>query len=220
MLAHPSQAEYILMDLDGTLIDSSPGIVRALRYALARMGIAESNEARLVSFIGPPLYESFGEAYGFSREKSAEATLHFQSYYEDQGWTENALYPGIREWLSLLHGTGHKLIMATSKPECFAMRIAERFSISSLFTLITGGDEEERLAEKGDIIETARQRLHLERFGSAVMVGDRKYDVLGAARHHIPSVGVLYGYGSRQELLAAGARWFAKDTQELMDLWL
>ena len=219
MITHPSQAEYILLDMDGTLIDSSPGIVHALRYALGCMGVTVCDETRLMTFIGPPLFESFRVAYGFDREKSAEATRHFQTYYEDRGWRENALYPGIRELLSLLHGRGHKLVIATSKPECFARRIAERFAIDSLFTLIAGGDEEERHADKGHIIETARQRLHLDGFRSAVMVGDRKHDVLGAAQHRIPAIGVLYGFGSQQELVSAGARWIARDMEDLTDLW-
>ncbi len=219
MITHPSQAEFILFDMDGTLIDSSPGIVHALRYALGCMGVTESNDAKLLTFIGPPLYESFREAYGFDRETSAEATRYFQTYYEDKGWRENALYPGIRELLSVLQKRGHKLVIVTSKPECFARRIAERFSIYSLFKVIAGGDEEERHADKGYIIENARQRLRLERFESAVMIGDRKHDVHGAARHHIPAIGVLYGFGTQQELLSAGARWIARDMQDLKKLW-
>ncbi len=219
MIAHPSDAEYILLDMDGTLIDSSPGIVNALRYALGHMGIDEGDDGKLVTFIGPPLYESFRRAYGFDRAASAEATRFFQVYYEKRGWLENALYPGIPELLSRWHREGRRLIMATSKPESFAVRIARRFGIDTMFRLIAGGDEEERNVEKEHIIESARRRLALPRFDSAVMIGDRKHDVVGAQRHHIPAVGVLYGFGSEQELIDAGARWIARDLPGLAALW-
>ena len=214
----PSDAEYLLMDLDGTLTDSSEGIINALLYALNHMGVRENNCAKLKSFIGPPLYESFKEHYGFTRDQSAIATAFFHVYYNERGWRENKPYDGAVNLLSKWKNEGYKLILATSKPEMFAIRILEHFSMDQYFYLIAGGDANEKNAEKSAIIDNARQRLSLREFKRAVMVGDRKYDVSGAAQHNIPTVGVLHGFGSRKELLAAGAQWIVHDLFELSTL--
>ena len=214
-LASPGEAEVLFLDLDGTLTDPSEGITRAVMYALKRFGIHEEDPAKLYPFIGPPLYDSFMQYYGFDLPAAYKAIEYFQEYYSQQGMYENVPYPGIRELLYAWQREGRKLVLATSKPEVFAMRILERFGMADAFTLMAGGDVAETRVEKKMVIDHAMNRLGLEDARGCLMIGDRKFDVLGAAEHGMPTLGVLYGFGSREELSQAGASWLAEDIGEL-----
>ena len=217
-IQHPSEAEYVFLDLDGTLTDPSVGIVSGVIATLERFGIVESDREKLKAFIGPPLYGSFMEHYGFSKEQAYKAVEYFQEYYAPKGQYENTPYPGMRELLAAWKAEGRKLILATSKPEYFAVRILERFGMAGSFLLMAGGNVEETRVDKADIITYAKESLGLGNDIPAVMVGDTKYDVLGAAAHGIPAVGVLYGFGSRAMLEEAGARWLAESVDALAAL--
>lgn len=217
-LAHPSLAKYLFLDLDGTLTDSSEGITRGVLYTLERFGIHEDNTAKLLYFIGPPLYRSFMEHYGFSKEKAYEAVAVFQEYYADRGAFENRPYPGIPELLHSWAEQGRKLILATSKPEVHARRILEHFGMAKDFRLIAGSDIAETRVEKESVLAYALERLGLQTTENALMIGDRSHDVLGAAKHSMPTLGVLYGFGTREELEEAGAAWIARDVPELAAL--
>ena len=217
-LTSPSQAEYVFLDLDGTLTDPSEGITRGVMYALERFGIHEKDPRRLYPFIGPPLYDSFMRHYGFDLDTAYKAIEYFQEYYGQQGMYENVPYPGMRDLLHSWRDEGRRLILATSKPEVFAVRILERFDMNGAFLLMAGGDVEEKRVEKHLVIEYAMERLGLSHTGGCLMIGDRKFDVLGAGRHGIPTLGVLYGFGSREELTEAGASWLAGSVEELRTL--
>ena len=214
-LSFPGDAEYIFLDLDGTLTDPSKGVTQGVMYALERFGIHETDPKKLYPFIGPPLYDSFMHYYGFDLPTAYKAIEYFQEYYAGQGLYENIPYPGINDLLHVLHKAGKKLILATSKPEVFAVRILERFGMADAFTFMSGGDTAETRVEKNLIIDHAMKKLDIDNSQPCLMIGDRKFDVLGAAAHGIPTLGVLYGFGTREELLQAGARWLAKDVEEL-----
>ena len=214
-LSSPAQAEYLFIDLDGTLTDPSEGITRGVMYALERFGIHEDDPGKLYPFIGPPLYDSFMHYYGFDLATAYKAIEYFQEYYSKQGMYENVPYPGISELLHAWQTEGRRLILATSKPEVFAVRILERFGMADAFALMAGGDVEEKRVEKHLVIDYAMKRLGLSDTRDCLMMGDRKFDVLGAAAHSIPTLGVLYGFGSREELSQAGALWLAESVQEL-----
>jgi len=204
----------ILFDLDGTLTDSKEGILNSIIYALKHFGIEESRE-RMMKFIGPPLYESLRESYGFDDAQSLAGTEKFQEYYSSRGWLENAPYPGIRELLRDLKASGKRLYVATSKPEGAAVRILEHFELAEYFDAIAGSSDR-RGAKKLEVIRKALG----PRTADALMVGDRKHDVIGAHGAGLPAAGVLYGYGSRGELEAAGADLIVEDVGALRRLLL
>lgn len=217
-LRSPGDAEYLFLDLDGTLTDPSEGITRGVMYALDHFNIHEEDARKLHAFIGPPLYDSFMQYYGFDLATAYKAIEYFQEYYSRQGMYENIPYPGIRELLHAWQKEGRRLVLATSKPEDFAVRILERFGMADAFTFMAGGNMAEKRVEKKLVLEYAMKKLGLEAAQACLMIGDRKFDVLGAAVHGIPTLGVLYGFGSKEELTQAGARWLAKDVTELTAL--
>lgn len=207
----------VLFDLDGTLTDSAPGITNSAARALAYFGIEEKPED-LLRFIGPPLNESLSEYYGFTPEQTAKTVEVFREYFVEKGWLENAPYPGIPELLRDLKAGGLQLMVATSKPEVQAVRILKHFGLVEYFTRVCGapaGNEDG--GRKADVV---RRALQFSELSSTVMVGDRKYDVLGAQENGIPCIGVLYGYGSREELSAAGASFIAENLEALKKLLL
>jgi len=214
-LQHPRDAEYIFLDLDGTLTDPSLGIINATLQALEYFGIHESDREKLGDFIGPPLYVSFAKHYGFSREQSQKAIEVFQDYYAPKGIYENTPYPGMRELLAGWKAEGRRLVLATSKPEIFAMQILERFGMASSFTFIAGGDPCETRVHKSDVIRYALRKLGLDANIPAVMVGDTKYDILGAKELGFPTVAVTYGFGKREDIVEAGAAWIVDSVEEL-----
>ena len=202
----------VLFDLDGTLTDSAPGITNSVQRALAHFGIHEE-PGNLLRFIGPPLNESLPEYYGFTPEQTAEAVTVFREYFVEKGWLENAPYPGIPELLRDLKAAGLQLMVATSKPEVQAVRVLEHFDLMGYFTRVCGapaGNEDG--ARKADVV---RRALQFSEPSSTIMVGDRKYDILGARENGLPCIGVLYGYGSREELSAAGASFIAEAPAEV-----
>ena len=214
-LQHPRDAEYIFLDLDGTLTDPSLGIINATLQALEYFGIHENDREKLGDFIGPPLYVSFAKHYGFSREQSQKAIEVFQDYYAPKGLYENTPYPGMRELLAGWKAEGRRLVLATSKPEIFAMQILERFGMASSFTFIAGGDPCETRVHKSDVIRYALRKLGLDANIPAVMVGDTKYDILGAKELGFPTVAVTYGFGKREDIVEAGAAWIVDSVEEL-----
>lgn len=210
-----SSYEYILFDLDGTLTDSGNGIINSVIYALNRFGINENDRNALKKFIGPPLITSFCEFYGFDRQKAVEAVKYYREYYREKGIFENLVYGGIPETLAKLKANGKKLILATSKPEMFAVKILEHFNLSRYFDFTAGAASDESRSEKTDVIAYVLSALKIDKLKSVIMVGDRNYDILGAKQNGIASLGVLYGYGSREELEAAGADFIAESVLQM-----
>ena len=206
---------YIFFDLDGTLTDSAPGILNSVAYALERFGIAVPAREKLIPFIGPPLLESFQKFSGLSAADAARAVGYYREYYPERGIFENSVYPGIPEALDALRRAGLRLVMATSKPEAYALRIAERFSLDAYFDQICGAAMDESRSRKAEVIRYAMDRCGLAEPAQGLMVGDREHDVLGARECGLDCVGVLYGYGSRRELEAAGAALFAETPADI-----
>ena len=204
---------HVLFDLDGTLTDPKEGITRSAAHALRRFGI-EADPDELTFFIGPPLIESFGR-YAIPEERMGEAVAAFREYFEPRGWLENVPYPGIDKTLERLQNAGLTLILATSKPEEFARRIMERFDLARCFTLLCGAPMDERRAGKAAIVARAVRETGITDLSRALMVGDKRHDVEGARANGLDTVGVLWGYGTREELETAGAKYLAADLAEL-----
>ena len=225
--------EIILFDLDGMLTDPVEGITKSVQYALGHYGICEEDLWKLTPFIGPPLRDSFMKYYGFSKAQADEAVWVYREYFAEKGIFENREIPGIRKMLETLAAAGRKLYVATSKPEIYARQILAHFQMDSYFLFIGGADMGETRVRKGDVI-----RYVLEEAGflkgdpkeasswngispeSVVMAGDREHDILGAKENGIHSVGFLMGYGSREELLKAGADRIAEDAEAMTRILL
>lgn len=207
------KAANLLFDLDGTVTDPGIGITNSVMYALKKFGIEEHDREKLYKFIGPPLASSFEEYYGFSKLAAVLAVDYYREYYSKQGIFENQLYPGVEQMLSRLQEQGKRLILATSKPEVFAKRILEHFQLDSYFAFVSGSMLDGKRVEKAEVIAYALERCGCGK--DAVMIGDRRHDVIGARKNHLDCVGVLFGYGSRQELEEAGAKWLADDVPAL-----
>lgn len=210
--------KFVLLDLDGTLTDPAPGIRKAAALGLAHFGIEETNEHYLNRFIGPPLRETYCEQYGLTPAQAEEATAVYRSYYDGEGLFENTPYPGIHDLLRAVRATGRKTILATCKPEELAKRIVHRFQLDSLLDVVAGASLDASAAQKKDVVKRALSLCGNPPPSDCIMVGDRKYDVEGAAANGIDTVGVLYGYGCYEELLAAGAQFLVPDTAKLQAL--
>ena len=192
----------ILFDLDGTLTDSGEGIMKSAVYALSHYGIEAPSEAELRTVVGPPLTESFARL-GVPQEKLAEAIEIYRSRYIPIGRFENHPYPGIRELLEQLRLDGHKLYVATSKPEWMSIEILEHFDLAKHFDLICGASTDFARNTKEAVIAHLLSQCDAQ--SNAVMVGDTAYDVIGAKAHNIPCIGVSWGYGSISDMENAGA---------------
>ena len=210
--------DIFLFDLDGTLTDSSVGITKSVMYALKKYGIKEEDPKKLYAFIGPPLTESFQKFYGFSKEQSIEAVEFYREYYRETGIFENKVYEGIEETLRQLKEKGKRLMVATSKPEPFARQIIQHFGLASYFEYVAGMELDGGRGTKAEVIAYALQSCGIDDRGKTVMVGDREHDVIGARKEGLDCIGVLYGFGSREELEKAGADWIIEKPEELCEL--
>lgn len=209
------QRRFLLFDLDGTLTDPALGITRSAQFALRRFGIDEPDLTRLHRFIGPPLLDSFRDFYGMTAEQAREALAAYREYYAVTGIYENEVYPGIPELLRDARRAGYRVIMATSKPEMYACRLMQHFGLTEHFTCIAGADMAEKRADKAAVIRHVMEREGLTDPAEAVMIGDRRFDVEGGRSLGMRTVGVLYGYGDREELTAAGADAIAATVDDL-----
>lgn len=207
----------VLFDLDGTLTDPGLGITNSVAYALKKYGIEVGEREKLYSFIGPPLNESFKRYYNFSDEKAMEAIEVYREYFRSKGIFENEVYDGIRQLLRKIKASGRKVVLATSKPEEFALRILEHFELTEYFDVVAGASMDEKRNKKGDVIKYALEKSGLTS-ESAVMIGDREHDIFGAQENGIDTIGVLYGYGSRDELEKAGAMYIAETAYDIFAL--
>lgn len=211
--------KYIFFDLDGTLWDSREGITKGVQYALSKMGIEEPDLKKLERFIGPPLTESFPEFYGFDMDQVRQATELYREYFEKYGIHQNKLFPGVREMLETLRKDGRILCTASSKPEVHVLETLKNFKIDDCFDYICGGSLDESRCVKSKVIEELLRRLNLpeEEKSKILMVGDRRYDVEGAAVFHIPCLGTYMGFAPKGELEAAGAIDVVYNMKELTD---
>lgn len=208
--------KHILFDLDGTLTDPMMGITKSVRYALNYYGIEVNDLNDLLPFIGPPLRDSFKEYYGFDEAKANEAVEKYREYYKTDGIFDNKVYQGMVECLQTLKDNGKKLYVATSKPEFFAKQIIEHFSLSKYFEYV-GGSEFNSREKKAEVIEYVLKTNQIDN-DDIIMVGDRKHDIIGAHENKIPCVGVLYGYGTEDELKQYQADYLVSTVEELTEL--
>lgn len=205
----------ILFDLDGTLTDSGIGIINSVIYALEKFDIHVNDRAELYSFLGPPLAWSFENYCGFGKERAEEAVKIYREYYSKKGIYENRPYDGIKELLAELKASGKSLIVATSKAEKFADEVLRHFGLYEFFDYVVGSNLDGTRSKKSEVISYALIKAAVQKKESVVMVGDRKHDIIGAKEVGIDSLGVLYGYGSREELLTAGADYLAEDVKSM-----
>lgn len=208
--------DYLLFDLDGTLTESGLGIMNAAAYALEQMGIPVGERELLKRFVGPPLNQSFHDLYGIPWTRTKEAITLYRFYYTEKGGIfENDPYPGIHDLLSELKAAGKHLLVATSKPLPMAQRVLDHYDLTRYFEHVCGGTLEEGGCIKSVIVGQAVEVCGKDAEGRILMIGDREHDVIGAAKNGLPCAGVLWGYGSRQELEAAGAKYIAENYEEL-----
>ena len=205
----------ILFDLDGTLTDPKPGITKCVQYALSKMGIDEPDCDKLTPFIGPPLMKAFIEFYHMDAEQAALAVGYYRERFSVTGLYENSVYPGIPELLEQLKDAGCTLVIATSKPTVFSVKILEYFRLNSYFSQVIGSNLDGSRVEKSEVIEFALSQLGQVDRRSIIMVGDRMHDVLGARANGLECIAVGYGYGSKEELQQAGPKQIVSSVAEL-----
>ncbi len=206
----------LLFDLDGTLTDPREGIVRCLQYALKELGHGSPPEAQLSRYIGPPLYESFAKLLNCTDATLIDRAVNlYRGRFAEKGIFENNLYPGITDTLSALQAKDYSLYVVTSKPTVFARRIIDHFGVHRFLQNIYGSELDGTRADKRELIGhvLAQENIHSI---DAVMIGDREHDVKGALANKVRAVGVLWGYGSREELMQAGASALCETPESLL----
>lgn len=207
---------YLLFDLDGTLTDPGIGITNSVMYALGKFNVKIPDRSELYKFIGPPLKDSFQAYYGFSDEQCELAIGYYREYFKKQGMFENEVYYGIPDLLKRLKQDGKTLIMATSKPEIFAVEILKHFGLYEYFDVAAGASLDASRNKKGAVIEYALEKGGIKDNSSAIMIGDREHDIFGAKENGLDSIGVLYGYGAYDELKNAGATFIAVEPMDIL----
>ncbi|MBQ5602626.1 MAG: HAD hydrolase-like protein [Clostridia bacterium] len=211
---------HVLFDLDGTITEPFEGITKAVQYSLRKFGIEVDDLNELRSFIGPPLFESFRNFYGMSKEESVKAVEYYREYYVPTGIYECSVYPGVEEMLKKLSESPCKVILATSKPEPMAITVLSHFGLDKYFDLICGATLDESRTKKELVVAYALENTNVQDKSSAIMIGDRKFDVEGAAACGISTIGVTYGHGGLKELEEAGAIMTFDDAFSLTDYLL
>ena len=204
----------ILFDLDGTLTDSGEGIINCVIYALEKFGMPIPERESLRYFVGPPLHESFVKQ-GVPADRAEEAVAVYRERYVPTGMFENAPYPGIRELLEVLKAEGYTLYVASSKPEWMCVEILKHFDLAKYFDMICGATMDTSRTNKEAVIEyLIRENGKAD---NMIMVGDTKFDVIGAKAHNIPCIGVSWGYGTVADMQAAGAKAIVHSMTELLE---
>ncbi len=208
---------YLLFDLDGTLTDSGEGIMRSVQYALQKFGIEVGDYHELHAFVGPPLTDTFQSLYGLSADEAGQALAFYRERYSTIGIFENSVYEGIPEILREMDAEGRILAVASSKPEVYVKKVLDHFGIGGYFRETVGSGLDLKGAQKPEIIEEVMRRFSLreEDKKKMLMIGDRRYDILGAKATGIDSMGVYYGYADPGELEEAGATYIADSVEDL-----
>ncbi len=207
--------KYIFFDLDGTLTDPAEGILNCIEHSIKKLGLFAKRE-ELKCFIGPPLLDTYMKFFNIPRETAEKAVEYYRERFSVTGLFENKLYAGIPEALKRLKDSGKHLVIATSKPEIYTKRITDHFGITEYFDFIAGALLDHSRVEKADVIAHAVRELSADVEGS-VMIGDRKFDIEGAAENGIKGYGVLWGYGSQKELALSGAEKCFETVSEMTD---
>ena len=212
--------KYILFDLDGTVIDSSEGIYRSFIYALSRFGIEETAGDHMRRIVGPPLSYSFKTFYGFNDANTELAVNFYREAYKGGFMFKNTVYNGIVELIDALKAADKKVVIATSKPEIFVRPILEDLKILDKFDFIAGSIVGDIRVDKGEIIDYIIEEMQIPDRAQCVMIGDRDRDIIGALDVGVDGIGVLHGFGSREELEEAGSIAIANDPLDLIKILL
>ena len=210
--------DTLLFDLDGTLTDSAEGILKCLINAVEKMGFEVPEDTN--KFLGPPIRQSFAEFIGMNEEQIDEAVRIFRERYSTVGLFENRVYEGIPEMLERLKNGGKRLMVATSKPEVYAVRILERFGIAPYFEIVGGAELDSSRDYKHEVIEYVLAKANITDRSRVLMIGDRRQDVLGAHKTGLKCMGILWGYGPIEELNGAGADFIAETPVKAADMLL
>ncbi|MCF0241802.1 MAG: HAD family hydrolase [Treponema sp.] len=212
----------LLFDLDGTLTNPAKGITNSFIHALKYFGLEIPPYEKLLTFIGPPLIDTFKTQFGFDDEKAKLGVIKYREYFADKGLFENEVYDGIIELLEKLKESGYRLFIATSKPEVYSKRIAERFGFSKYFEKICGSNLDETRSKKSEVISYTLECACISESekSKVIMIGDRHHDIDGAKETGIDCCGVLFGYGSKEELENAGANYIAESVSNLEEFFL
>ena len=208
--------KYCFFDLDGTLTDSAPGIMRCFRIALNKFGLSEPEDEKLRFIIGPPLHYSFSVGFGLSEEDTVKAVAAYRAEYSVNGYMECTVYDGIRETLQKLTENGVVCALVTSKPAMYAPKVIEYHGIDKYFSCISAPLKDEADPGKAKLIERARNTLRTEDDAEIYMIGDRKYDMEGAKATGVHGIGALWGFGDREELNEAGAEFIAEHPLDIL----
>lgn len=210
--------KYVFFDLDGTLTDPEEGITKSVEYALNYFGFSVKDRRELIPFIGPPLYESFMVYYGLNEKDALKAVDVYRERFSVTGLFENRVYDGVKKVLETLKSQGKHLIIATSKPEAFTLRILEHFDLLKYFDFVAGATFDSSRVKKGDVIKYALDSIGNPDKNSVIMIGDRSHDIIGAKENGLKSIGVLYGYGDEKELTDAGANFIAENVSNILEI--
>ena len=205
----------IYFDLDGTLTDPKPGITRSIQYALGKLDRAVPTEDELTWSIGPPLRASLKQLVG-TDELADAALLLYRERFGDIGLYENEVYPGIEDTLSVLAKSGRRMFVATSKAVIYADRIIDHFKLRDYFERVFGSELDGTRTDKTELLGYALQTMGIDP-SQAMMIGDRSHDMIGARNNGMTAIGVLYGFGSEQELIAAGAACVCATPRAILD---
>lgn len=211
--------QYILWDMDGTIINSYEGVTKSVQYAAEHLGVSIEGEERLRPFIGPPLRYSFPRYLGFDAAQTREALKIYRERYDRIGLFECSVYPDIPDVLDEFRRKGLFQVVASSKPELMCRRILRKFGMTGCFDEIVGATMDGRIDTKKEVLEEAFRRITVldPKFQkrNAVLIGDTRFDAAGAKEEGIDCIGVAYGFGSREELLEHGAEGIAEAPVEL-----
>lgn len=214
------ELQYILFDLDGTLTNSEEGIIKCVRYALDKLGREIPGEEDLLKFIGPPLVDSFRDIMGMTKEEEAHATAVYRERYNVTGLFENKVYDGMEELLRTLSKEGYHLAVATSKPQMPTEEILKHFHLDTYFEVIVGSSLDHTRDTKTAVMLEALKQLGVDsedKKKKALMIGDRKFDILGAKECGIASLGVYYGFAPANELEENGADYIVQQVPEILE---
>lgn len=212
---------YVFFDLDGTLTQSEFGILNSVAFALEKLGIKVDNKESLKKFIGPPLAASFRDFFGMDEENIEKAIGYYRECYNGGEIFNAPLYDGIEQTLKTLFDNGVKMFVVTSKPAHMAKKIIEHFDISKYFEDVVGPDLKDRSYSKKELVEAAiNKTTDTPNLKDYVMIGDRCFDIEGAVGNNIDSIGVLYGYGNKEEFEEAGATYIIEKPKNILEIVL
>ena len=206
----------LFFDLDGTLTDPKPGITASIQYALGKLGRHVPSQDELVWCIGPPLRASFVTLLD-GEDLADRAVALYRERFGDVGLFENSVYPDIEGVLAAFARTDRRMFVATSKPHVFARRIIDHFGLAGHFEHVFGSELDGTRVHKADLLAYALEQTGIDP-REALMIGDRSHDVNGAKANGMDAIGVTYGYGSREELMAAGAKHLCASPRAILDV--